>query len=123
MPYIPQHLLFFRGGATSYVKSSNKTENEEIDADKASIEWPEDVFAKAKDKYPDNDWICGSISNSFITGISDVSEAYQAAIKGVTAESPTDAPKAVKEKANSFSEHLRADQTITISKIKDGVQF
>lgn len=29
------------------------------------------------------------VSNSFIAGIPDVSKAYQASIKGVTAESPT----------------------------------
>lgn len=60
-----------------------------------------------------------------LSGISDVTEAYQAAIKGVTAESPTVVPKktSVQEKASAFSEHLQADQITAISKIQDGVQF
>ncbi|CAK8571204.1 unnamed protein product [Lathyrus sativus] len=112
----------------SFISLANKTEDEEIDADKANIEWPEDVSEKAKIIRINTQTMIGylkAVSNSFITGISDVSEAYQAAIKGVTAESPTDVPKAssVKEKADSFTEHLRADQTTAISKIQDGVQF
>lgn len=59
-----------------------------------------------------------------ITGISDVNEAYQAAIKGVTAESHTGAPKtSVQDKSKAFSEHLKADQTTAIRKIQDGMQF
>lgn len=59
-----------------------------------------------------------------LSGISDVTEAYQAAIKDVTAESLTVVPQSsVQEKAIAFSEHLRADQTTAISKIQDGVQF
>lgn len=59
-----------------------------------------------------------------LLGISDVTEAYQAAIKGVTADSHTVVPQtSVQEKASAFSEHLRDDQTTAISKIQDGMQF
>ena len=60
------------------------------------------------------------------SGISDVNEAYQAAIKAVTvtAESNTALPqKSIQQKATAFSEHLQADQTTAISKIQDGLQF
>ncbi|KAL5070896.1 hypothetical protein RYX36_021783 [Vicia faba] len=107
----------------SIISLANKTEVE-VDA---NVEWPEDISAKAKIIRINTQTMIGyleAVSNSFITGISDVSEAYQAAIKGATAESPSDVPKtSVQEKANSFSEHLRADQTTAISKIQDGVQF
>lgn len=112
----------------SIISLANKTEDEEVDDDKANIEWPEDVSAKAKIIRINAQTMIGyleAVSNSFTTGISDVTEAYQAAIKGVTAESPTVVPKktSVQEKASAFSEHLRADQITAISKIQDGVQF
>lgn len=111
----------------SIISLANKTEDEEVDGNKVNIEWPEDVSAKAKIIRLNVQTMIGyleAVSNSFVTGISDVTEAYQASIKGVTAESPTAVPKtSVQEKASAFSEHLRADQTTAISKIQDGVQF
>jgi len=59
-----------------------------------------------------------------LSGISDVAEAYQAAIKAVTTESQSVVPHAsVQEKANAFSENLRADQTTAVCKIQEGMQF
>ncbi|RYR32229.1 hypothetical protein Ahy_A10g046818 isoform C [Arachis hypogaea] len=110
----------------SIISCANKTEDGEVDEDKVNIEWPEDVSAKAKIIRLNAQTMIGyveAVSNSFITGISDVTEAYQAAIKVVTtpAESHTDYPqKSVPEKATTFSEHLRADQATAISKIQDG---
>ena len=58
------------------------------------------------------------------SGISDVTEAYQAAIKGVTAESRQAHPQtSVQDKAKFFSEHLRADQTTAVGKIREGLQI
>lgn len=58
------------------------------------------------------------------SGISDVAEAYIAAIKGASAESQEVLPQtSMQEKANSFSEHLRDDQTTALSKIQDGLDF
>ncbi|XP_057741000.1 uncharacterized protein LOC130958117 [Arachis stenosperma] len=113
----------------SIISCANKIEDGEVDENKVNIEWPEDVSAKAKIIRLNAQTMIGyveAVSNSFITGISDVTEAYQAAIKVVTtpAESRTDSPqKSVPEKATTFSEHLRADQATAISKIQDGLQF
>lgn len=60
-----------------------------------------------------------------VSGISDVTEGYQAAIKIVAAESHEVVPgtSVLQEKANAFSENLRADQTLAVGKIQDGLQF
>ncbi|XP_027914602.1 uncharacterized protein LOC114174059 [Vigna unguiculata] len=110
----------------SIISRANKTEDE-ADDDKAHIEWPEDVTAKANIVRVNAQTMIGyveAVSNSFITGISDVAEAYQAAIKAVTTESQSVVPHAsVQEKANAFSENLRADQTTAVCKIQEGMQF
>ncbi|PNY02948.1 hypothetical protein L195_g026269, partial [Trifolium pratense] len=109
----------------SIISLANKTEEEEVDGNKVNIEWPEDVSAKAKIIRINVQTMIGyleAVSNSFVTGISDVTEAYQASIKGVTAESPTAVPKtSVQEKASAFSEHLRADQITAIRFINSKV--
>ena len=57
-------------------------------------------------------------------GISDVAEAYVAAMKGASAESHETLPEtSIQEKANAFSEHLRTDQTTAVGKIQDGLQY
>ncbi|XP_057445160.1 uncharacterized protein LOC130737415 [Lotus japonicus] len=121
---VSQLLMFGK----SIISHANKTGDEEAEEDKANNkEWPEDVSAKAKIIRINAQAVIGyveAVSNSFITGISDVNEAYQAAIKGVTAESHTGAPKtSVQDKSKAFSEHLKADQTTAIRKIQDGMQF
>ncbi|XP_027360886.1 uncharacterized protein LOC113869007 [Abrus precatorius] len=119
---VSQLLLFGK----SIISRANKTE-EETDDDKVNLEWPDDVTAKANMIRMNAQTMIGyveTVSNSFITGISDVTEAYQAAIKAVTAESHRAVPRtSVQEKASAFSEHLRADQTTAICKIQDGMQF
>lgn len=66
-------------------------------------------------------------SNSFwfSLGISDVGEAYLAAIKSAIADSHEVHPQtsSVEEKANSFSKHLHNDQTMALGKIQDGLQY
>lgn len=55
----------------SLISLANKTEDEEIDADKANIEWPEDASAKAKIIRINTQTMIGyleAVSNSFITG-------------------------------------------------------
>jgi len=61
----------------------------------------------------------------YLSGISDVAEACQAAIKAVTTESHAVVPHAssVQEKASAFSENLQADQTTAVCKIQEGMQF
>lgn len=58
------------------------------------------------------------------SGISDVAEAYLAAIKSATVDSHEALPQAsIQEKANAFFKHLHGDQTTAVSKIKDGLQY
>lgn len=60
----------------------------------------------------------------FPTGISDVVEAYQAAIKGATANAHDGLPQtSVQEKADAISDHLHADQATALDKIQEGLQF
>lgn len=60
-----------------------------------------------------------------IAGISDVSETYAAAIKGVAADSKEDVLKtsSMQEKASTFNDRLRSDQTTAITKIQEGLQY
>lgn len=64
------------------------------------------------------------ISKLFWSGISDVAEAFAAAIKGATADSNEVLPqKPIQEKTRAFSENLRVDQTTAMGKIQDGLQY
>lgn len=66
----------------------------------------------------------GSYNTIGDAGISDVTEAYLAAIRGATADSHEVLPQtSIQDKANLFSEHLRADQTTAVNKIHDGLQY
>ncbi|RVW61147.1 hypothetical protein CK203_020663 [Vitis vinifera] len=110
----------------SIISNANKVE-EDADEDMMNIEWPEDSVEKAKIIRTKAQSMTGNVeavSNSFITGISDVTEAYLAAIKGATADSHEVLPQtSIHDKANLFSEHLRADQTTAVNKIQDGLQY
>ncbi|KAI4298417.1 hypothetical protein L6164_031980 [Bauhinia variegata] len=119
---VSQQLTF----AKSIISSANKTEDEDSNENKVNIEWPKDVVAKARIIRMNAQTMIGyveAVSNSLIAGISDVTEAYQSAIKGVSAKSQEVLPQtSVQEKAKALSEHLRADQTTAVSKIQDGLQ-
>ncbi|KAJ9704924.1 hypothetical protein PVL29_003129 [Vitis rotundifolia] len=110
----------------SIISNANKVE-EDADEDMMNIEWPEDSVEKAKTIRTKAQSMTGNVeavSNSFITGISDVTEAYLAAIKGATVDSHEVLPQTyIHDKANLFSEHLRADQTTAVNKIQDGLQY
>ncbi|KAL5858063.1 hypothetical protein ACOSQ3_005521 [Xanthoceras sorbifolium] len=111
----------------SIISSTNKVQDEDADGDMLNIDWPEDSVEKAKiirTKAQSMTSYVEVVSNSFITGISDVAEAYQAAIKSASADSHEGHPQAsVQEKANAFSEHLHADRTTAVGKIQDGLQY
>ncbi|KAH1072295.1 hypothetical protein J1N35_024623 [Gossypium stocksii] len=117
------HLLML---GKSVISGSNKVQDEDADGDMMNIDWPEDSVEKAKLirlKAQSMTGYVEAVSSSFITGVSDVAEAYLAAIKSVNADSHEALTKAsIQEKANSFSEHLRTDQNIAVSKIQDGLQ-
>ncbi|KAI9123437.1 hypothetical protein K1719_004737 [Acacia pycnantha] len=106
---------------------ASKARDEDNDEQTANIEWPEDVVEKAKMIRVNAQTMIGyveAVSNSFITGISDVTEAYQAAIKSAIAESHEVHPGTlIQEKAGALSEHLHSDQKMAVEKIQDGLQF
>ncbi|CAN1278350.1 hypothetical protein LINPERPRIM_LOCUS16615 [Linum perenne] len=114
--------------AKSIISQANKTAQKDADDKAVNIIWPEDSVERAKlirkqaqtmARYTE------AVSNSFITGISDVAEAYLAAIKGAaTADNSEDRPKkSIQEKANTFTQLLRTDKTAAVGKIQDGLQY
>ncbi|KAE8008427.1 hypothetical protein FH972_004941 [Carpinus fangiana] len=111
----------------SNISNANKVQDEDADENIVNIDWPEDSIEKAKIIRAKAQSMTGyveAVSNSFITGISDVAEAYLAATKGASAESHEVLPQtSVQEKASALSEHLRADQTTAMCKIQDGIQY
>ncbi|KAI3830363.1 hypothetical protein MKX03_033475 [Papaver bracteatum] len=117
--------LFMLG--KSIISSASKAQNEETEQEDIKIEWPEDSVERAKLIRSKAQSMAGDVelvSNSFITGISDVVEAYQAAIKGATANAHDGLPQtSVQEKADAISDHLHADQATALDKIQEGLQF
>ncbi|KAF8112753.1 hypothetical protein N665_0062s0097 [Sinapis alba] len=119
------HLLIL---GKSMISHANKVQDEDTDALK--IEWPEDPTEKAKLIRGKAESIAGyveAVSNSFITGISDVSETYSAAIKGASTDDNSKdnllKTSTMEEKANTFNDSLRSDQTTAITKIQEGLQY
>ncbi|KAG7583951.1 hypothetical protein ISN44_As08g034480 [Arabidopsis suecica] len=118
------HLLIL---GKSMISHANKVQEEDTEALK--IEWPEDPTEKAKLIKGKAESMAGyveAVSNSFITGISDVSETYSAAIKGVAAADSKDdllKTSTMQEKASTFNDSLRSDQTTAITKIQEGLQY
>ncbi|KAL7602636.1 hypothetical protein Lser_V15G24714 [Lactuca serriola] len=101
----------------SVVKNANK------DDDVAKFDWPEDCIEKAKTIRTKTQSMTGfveAVAISFVTGISDVAEAYAAAIKSATEVLPE---KVIEEKVKSFSEDLRVNRTTAVAKIQDGLHF
>ncbi|CAE5983737.1 unnamed protein product [Arabidopsis arenosa] len=118
------HLLIL---GKSMISHANKVQDEDTEALK--IEWPEDPTEKAKLIKGKAESMAGyveAVSNSFITGISDVSDTYSAAIKGVAAADSKDdllKTSTMQEKASTFNDSLRSDQTTAITKIQEGLQY
>ncbi|KAG6762761.1 hypothetical protein POTOM_033281 [Populus tomentosa] len=111
----------------SVISNANKVQQEDADGDTVDIDWPEDSIEKAKVMRTKARSMAGyveAVSNSFITGISDVAEAYTAAINGATADSHENFQQSsIQDKVNAFSELLRTDRTTAVSKIQDGLQY
>ncbi|CAA0807568.1 Unknown protein [Striga hermonthica] len=110
----------------SIISNANKVEDQDIE-ETMRIDWPEDSVEKAKIIRTKAHSMTGNIEavfNSFITGISEVAEAYVAAIKSAAAESPEVlGQKSVQDKANVFKERLNADHGTAVGKMKDGLQY
>ncbi|KAL0802621.1 hypothetical protein Bca101_057797 [Brassica carinata] len=118
------HLLIL---GKSMISHANKVQDE--DAETLKIEWPEDPTEKAKLIRGKAELMAGyveAVSNSFITGISDVSETFAAAIKGAAADDSKDEllkTSTIEEKASTFNNSLRSDHTTAITKIHEGLQY
>ncbi|XP_010530871.1 PREDICTED: uncharacterized protein LOC104807346 [Tarenaya hassleriana] len=117
------HLLIL---GKSIISQANKVDGEDSDL---NIEWPEDPTEKAKMIRGKAESMMGyveAVAESFITGISDVTEAYVHAAKGIAAkpESKDEHPKASTglDKGNGFTQLLRSDKTTAIAKIQEGLQ-
>ncbi|CAL1372493.1 unnamed protein product [Linum trigynum] len=113
----------------SIISHANKHPKEDADENVIKVDWPEDSVDRAKlirEKAQTMAGYVEAVSNSFITGIADVAEAYLAAIKGTTtaADSREDLPKkSIEEKAKTFAQLLRSDHITAVGKIRDGLQY
>ncbi|KAJ1293693.1 hypothetical protein BS78_01G088100 [Paspalum vaginatum] len=111
----------------SVISAANKSKNEDDESD-IKIDWPEDPISKAKIirwKAQSISVDMEKVSTSFATGISDVAEAYAAAIQNALADKQDDLlnQKSMQEKAKSISIHLNSDQTSAVSKLQDALQY
>ncbi|KAL2254690.1 uncharacterized protein LOC105169582 [Sesamum indicum] len=111
----------------SIISSANKVQYQEIEEETMKIDWPEDSVERAKIIRTKAKSMTGNMEavfNSFITGISDVAEAYLAAIKTAASEAQEVLPqKAVQEKTGAYAERLRADHSTAVGKLQDGLQY
>ncbi|XP_051146955.1 uncharacterized protein LOC127262349 [Andrographis paniculata] len=113
----------------SLISNTNKVQDQEIEEDMIKIDWPEDMLERAhiiRAKAQSMTANMESVYNSFITGISDVAEAYSAALKSAKSqetEAEANLGKSVEEKASAFKERLRTDQATAAGKVVDGIQF
>ncbi|KAL0454207.1 UNVERIFIED_CONTAM: hypothetical protein Slati_0759900 [Sesamum latifolium] len=111
----------------SIISNANKVQDQEIEEEIGLIDWPEDSVEKAKIIRSKAQSMTGNMEavfNSFITGISDVAEAYQSAIKSAATDSQEVlTQKSVQEKTSAFTERLRSDHTTALGKMQDGLQY
>ncbi|XP_016475034.2 uncharacterized protein LOC107796745 [Nicotiana tabacum] len=110
----------------SIVSTANKVVDQDADAEIVKTDWPEDSIERAKiirAKACSMTGCVEAVSSSFITGISEVAEAYLAAVKGVSADSQEVPQKSIQEKANAYADNLRADHSTAMGKIQDGLQY
>lgn len=111
----------------SVIHNANKAQDADADEDIVKFEWPEDSLEKAKTIRTKTQSMTGyleAVAISFVTGISDVAEAYAAAMKSATADSLEVVPqKSIGDKVKSFSEDLRVNRTTAVNKIQEGLHF
>ncbi|KAK3002786.1 hypothetical protein RJ639_018344 [Escallonia herrerae] len=111
----------------SIISGANNVQENDADEDVLNIDWPEDSAERAKiirtkaQLMTEN---VEAVSNSFITGMLDVAEAYGVAIKGASTDSHKVLPlKPIQEKADAYSENLGVNRTTAVSKVQDGLQY
>ncbi|XP_049401319.1 uncharacterized protein LOC125865172 [Solanum stenotomum] len=109
----------------SIISDANKVMDQDVKEETEKIHWPEDSVERVnviRAKAQSMTRCVQAVSSSFITGISDVAEAYLVATKGASSGSQ-DSQKSIQEKANVYSRNLRADRSTAIDKIQDGIQY
>ncbi|KAG5581588.1 hypothetical protein H5410_052215, partial [Solanum commersonii] len=109
----------------SIISDANKVMDQDVKEETEKIHWPEDSIERAnviRAKAQSMTRCVQAVSSSFITGISDVAEAYLVATKGASSGSQ-DSQKSIQETANVYSGNLRADHSTAIDKIQDGIQY
>ncbi|XP_060178131.1 uncharacterized protein LOC132608076 [Lycium barbarum] len=109
----------------SIISNANKVVDQDDKEETRKIDWPEDFIERAnviRAKAQSMTRYVQAVSSSFVTDISDVAEAYLAAIKGASSGSQ-DRQKSIQEKANLYSRNLHADHSTSIGKIQDGIQY
>ncbi|KAJ6822764.1 uncharacterized protein M6B38_305460 [Iris pallida] len=119
------HLLILGKSVISNAHKLKSGDSEDYDM---KIDWPDDSVAKAKIIRSKAQSMSGDVelvSNSFVTGISDIIEAYKAAMKSSAsgAQDGLQQQNSVEEKANTISNHLRADQTTALENIQNALQY
>ncbi|KAG5625063.1 hypothetical protein H5410_010281 [Solanum commersonii] len=110
----------------SIISTANKVADQDANVEILKMEWPEDSIERAKvirSKASSMTGCVEAVSSSFITGISEVAEAYLAAVKSVAADSHEVPQKSIQDKANAYSENLRAAHSTAMGKIQDGLQY
>ncbi|MCD7462972.1 hypothetical protein HAX54_049696 [Datura stramonium] len=110
----------------SIISTANKVADQDANAEIVKMEWPEDSIERAKvirAKACSMTGCVEAVSSSFITGISEVAEAYLAAVRGVSVDSHEVPQKSIQEKANAYAENLRAAHITAMGKIQDGLQY
>ncbi|XP_006346493.1 uncharacterized protein [Solanum tuberosum] len=110
----------------SIISTANKVADQDANVEILKMEWPEDSIERAKvirSKAFSMTGCVEAVSSSFITGISEVAEAYLAAVKSVAADSHEVPQKSIQDKANAYAENLRAAHSTAMGKIQDGLQY
>ncbi|CAN4112288.1 unnamed protein product [Withania somnifera] len=110
----------------SIISTANKVVDQDANGEILKMEWSEDSVERAKVIRAKTCSMSGcveAVSSSFITGISEVAEAYLAAVRSVSADSPEVPGKSIQEKANTYVENLRAAHSTAVGKIQDGLQY
>ncbi|KAF2305839.1 hypothetical protein GH714_008312 [Hevea brasiliensis] len=110
-----------------YIYGVQNNGGRRFDGDIVNIDWPEDSVEKAKVIRTKAQSMAGyveAVCDGFVTGISDVAEAYVAAMKSATADSHDNLPKtSIQEKANTLSELIRTDRTTAFQMVSRSTEW
>ncbi|CAL9072838.1 unnamed protein product [Musa acuminata var. zebrina] len=110
----------------SVISSANKGKNGETEGETPKIDWPEEAVSKAKiirHKAQSMSGNMETVSNSFITGTSEIVEAYLTAMLSVSSDKQELPQSTVQEKANDITNHLRAGGATAAEKIQDALRY